>query len=188
MLAIHTYEPDSVIPKIELKLKWHGTGEPKVQEVEIEVQGGSMESFTLSCKPENPEQSAPALSQPQNWSLPQQHSTSTSPLPQPQTIANSDRPTLLLLQRFPKKLGGYINIIERIGTAHHKLAINLLKDEHGSLSDTIEAPHRSDPNQITETILQKWLEREPRSWSELVAALREIELGTLAKDLEENII
>ena len=88
MLAVHTYEPGSVIPKIKLKLKWQGTGEPKEQEVEIGVQGGSMESFTLSCKLENPEQSAPVLPQQQNQSSPQQqnqsspqqHSTSTSPL------------------------------------------------------------------------------------------------------------
>ena len=198
MLAVHTYEPDSVIPKIELKLKWQGTGEPKEQEVEIGVQGGSMESFTLSCKPENPEKSAPvlpqpqnqsspqqqnqSLPQPQNQSSPQQHSASTSPLQQP-----TDRPTLPLLQRFPTKSGDPINIIERIGTAYHDLAIILLKDEHGSLTDTIEATHRSDPNRITKTILQKWLEKKPRSWSELIAALRKIELCTLAYDLEENL-
>ena len=183
MLAIHTYEPGSVIPNIELKLKWHGTGEPKEQEVEIGVQGVRMESFTLSCKPGNPKKSRPVLPQPQNQSSPQQHSASTSPLQQP-----TDRPTVPLLQRFPTKSGGSINIIERIGTAYHDLAINLLKDEHGSRSDTIETAHRSDPNRITKTILKKWLEKKPRSWSELVAALREIEYGTLANDLEENLI
>ena len=183
MLALHTYEPGSVIPKIELKLKWQGTGEPKEQEVEIGVQGVRMESFTLSCKPGNPKKSRPVLPQPQNQSSPQQHSASTSPLQQP-----TDRPTVPLLQRFPTKSGGSINIIERIGTAYHDLAINLLKDEHGSRSDTIETAHRSDPNRITKTILKKWLEKKPRSWSELVAALREIEYGTLANDLEENLI
>ena len=146
-----------------------------------------MESFPLSCccKPVNPEQSAPVLSQPQNLSSSQQHSASTSP--QSQMIANSDRPTLPLLQWFPTTSGS-INVIERIGTAHRRLAIKLLNDEYGSLSDAIEAQHRSFPNRITETILLKWLENEPRRWSELVAALRDIEHGTLANDLEENLI
>ena len=188
MLALHTYEPGSVIPKIELKLKWQGTGEPKEQEVEIGVQGGSMESLTLSCKPENPKKSAPVLPQPQNQLSPQQPSPSTPPLQQPRTVTKSDTPTLPLLLRFPTKSGDPINITERIGTAYRKLGIILLEDKHGSLTDNIEAAHRSDPVRITETILQKWLDKKPRSWSELIAALKKIELCTLAYDLEENLI
>ena len=66
-----------------------------------------------------------------------------------------------------------------------KPAIILLEDKHGSLTNNIEAAHRSDPNRIT---LQKWLEKTPRNWSELVAALRTIEHGALANDLEEYLI
>ena len=100
----------------------------------------------------------------------------------------SDRPTLQLLLSFPTKSGDPINITERIGTAYRKLGVNLLNDKHGSLIDTIEAKHKYDPVRITEDILNKWLEKKPRSWSELVAALRKIELCTLAYDLEENLI
>lgn len=73
MLNIHTYQPGSVIPKVELKLNWQGTGQPGEQEVEIKVEGGSMESFTLSCIPEEqwpklqlPSQHSPPQDQPNN--------------------------------------------------------------------------------------------------------------------------
>ena len=69
MHDVHTYQPGSVIPRIELKLKWQGEGDPSEQEIEIGVQGGSTEeSFKLTCKPEKPEQPEPTalLSQPQS--------------------------------------------------------------------------------------------------------------------------
>ena len=69
MLGVHTYQPGGVIPKIELKLKWQGNGKPEEQEIDIGIEGGSMESFSLSCKsaqqsPESLPQSQQSLNQP----------------------------------------------------------------------------------------------------------------------------
>lgn len=51
MRNIHDFIPGCEIPKIELKMKWQGRGEPQEKDIEIGIEGGSMKSFTLSCKP-----------------------------------------------------------------------------------------------------------------------------------------
>ena len=102
------------------------------------------------------------------------------------------KPTLPLLQRFPTKSEDVIKIIERIGTKHHDLGIRLLNDEHGTITDITEAQYKHDPpNRATEAILQKWLQgtgRTPQSWDTLITVLREIELNTLAQEIEENLL
>ena len=102
------------------------------------------------------------------------------------------KPTLPLLQRFPTKSGGVIKIIDRIGTKHHDLGIRLLNDDYGTITDITEAQYKHDPpNRATEGILQKWLEgtgRTPQTWDTLITVLREIELNTLAKEIEENLL
>ena len=84
MLGVHTYEPGGVIPKIELTLKWQGKGEPEEREVDIGVEGGSMESFILSCKPaqQSPE-SLPQSQQSINQQPPQPATTEDQQLPHP---------------------------------------------------------------------------------------------------------
>ena len=60
MLNIHAYEPGSVIPKVELKLEWQDSSrEPQRTEVEVKLQGGSMESLTLICGKQPPQTSSP---------------------------------------------------------------------------------------------------------------------------------
>ena len=55
MLNIHAYEPGSVIPKVELKLEWQDSSrEPQRTEVEVKLQGGSMESLRLICGQQPP--------------------------------------------------------------------------------------------------------------------------------------
>ena len=48
---IRKYGPGDTPPAVELKLKWTGEGEPKEDDVKIGVEGCSIESFTLTCKP-----------------------------------------------------------------------------------------------------------------------------------------
>ena len=48
---IRKYKPGKTPPAVELKLKWTGEGEPKEEDVEIGVEGCSIKSFILSCKP-----------------------------------------------------------------------------------------------------------------------------------------
>ena len=102
------------------------------------------------------------------------------------------KPTLPLLQRFPTQSDGVIKIIERIGTKHHELGIRLLDDKDGMITAKIEAQYKHDPpSRTTEAILQEWLRgtgRTPQSWDTLITVLREIELNTLAQDIEDNLL
>ena len=60
MLNIHAYEPGSVIPKVELQLEWQDSSrEPQRTEVQVKLQGGSMESLTLICGQQPPQTSSP---------------------------------------------------------------------------------------------------------------------------------
>ena len=95
---------------------------------------------------------------------------------------------LPLLQRFPTKSGHFIDIIERIGEKGHCLCITLLNDNCGSLVNTLEEKYRCDPYRIAEAVLVKWLEKEPRTWVDLVKELRKIQLGTLANEIDENLV
>ena len=60
MRDIHAYEPGSVIPKVELKLEWQDSSrEPQRTEVQVKLQGGSMESLTVICGQQPPQNSSP---------------------------------------------------------------------------------------------------------------------------------
>ena len=103
-----------------------------------------------------------------------------------------EKPTLPLLQRFPAQSEGVIKIIEGIGTRHHDLGIRLLNDEHGTITDVIEAQYKHDPpTRTTEAILQKWLQgtgKTPQTWHTLITVLKEIELNTLAQEIKKNLL
>ena len=102
------------------------------------------------------------------------------------------KPTLPLLQRFPTKSGDVTKIIERIGTSNHDLGICLLNDDYGTTTADTEAQYKHDPpTRTTEAILQKWLQgtgRTPQNWDTLITVLREIELNTLAQEIEDNLL
>ena len=48
---ICSFEKGKTPPSIQLKMKWTGRKPPKEEDIEIELNGCSVESFTLSCKP-----------------------------------------------------------------------------------------------------------------------------------------
>ena len=102
------------------------------------------------------------------------------------------KPTLPLLQRFPTKSRGVIKIIDKIGTGNHDLGIRLLNDDDGTITANIEAQYKHDPpSRTTEDFLQKWLRgtgRTPQTWHTLITVLREIELNSLAQEIEENLL
>ena len=49
MEKITYYRPGTRLPNIELQMKWVGMGEPEDEEIEIQVDGGDIKSFTLYC-------------------------------------------------------------------------------------------------------------------------------------------
>ena len=104
---------------------------------------------------------------------------------------HSDKPTLQLLLRFPKKSGSVIEIIEYIGDKHHELGVRLLDDASGDTVCKIESQYGPEKTRfVTEAILRRWLlgaGRKPQSWTTLTTVLREIELNALAEEIEDNL-
>ena len=192
MKTIFNYRPGQVFPHIKLNMTWKGEGEPKTEERNVSVKGAQgLKLFKLTCEqllqPSSPFATGRAQLQETQKSQPQSvttlHSSPSGPIP-----SCSDRPTLPLLQRFPTRSGHHINIIERIGVKGHCLCIHLLNDVCGSVVNTLEMQHRCDPNRVAEAVFERWLNKEPQTWTDLVRALKDIELGALAEDIEQNLL
>ena len=93
-------------------------------------------------------------------------------------------PTLPLLLNFPGKKGR-INIPERIGTYQKIFGIILLKDESGAKIEII-----AKEKDMNLTILSRWLQgdgKQPPTWSTLIEALNESNLGALAEEIKTVI-
>ena len=201
MLDIDEYEPLQTCPKIMLRMKWKGSGYPTEESVCVPIQGGSIESYDLLCKPTPQKQGH--SSQAQTPELPQASSATTeSPasLSDPPTLPLSattespadlsDPPTLPLLQIFPKRSGGVINIIEEVTEKYHDLSIRLLNDGNGTITRNIESQYSPNQTRITKAIFQKWLQgtgRTPQSWATLITVLKEIKLTALAEEIDDSI-
>ena len=83
---IQKYRPGITPPAIELQLKWTGGGEPREEDVEIDVEGCfSIKSFTLSCKPRAAFELQPFQPPEQPVLPPSLQSTSASSTPQSHT-------------------------------------------------------------------------------------------------------
>ena len=96
LFDIDKYEPMQICPKIILQMEWMGSGNPTEDSVRIPIQGGSIKSFTLLCKPTPQKQGHSSHTQP--LALPQASSPTTE---SPASL--SDPPTLPLLHTFPKR-------------------------------------------------------------------------------------
>ena len=182
LFDINKYEPMQTCPKIILQMEWKGSGNPTEDSIRIPIQGGSINSFTLLCKPTPQKQSH--SSQAQTLAPPQASSTTTE---SPASL--SDPPTLPLLQTFPKRSGGVINIIEKVTGKNRDLGIHLLNDDDGAITDNIEREHSPNQTRITEAIFQRWLRgtgRSPQSWATLINVLKEIKHTTLAEEIFDS--
>ena len=116
----------------------------------------------------------------------------TNALSNDSVLRKSCQPTLTLLANFPMQSGKVINIIERIATSTHNLGINLLSDNDGTITGLIETEYKHElPTRATEAILQRWLQgtgRTPQTWSTLVVVLKEINLNSLAREVNDNLL
>ena len=74
---------------------------------------------------------------------------------------------------------------------YRRFGILLLMDHTGSTVANIARAKGPDPVDITTEIFSRWLEGtglEPRSWLTLVNCLRDIELNTVANEIEKMFI
>ena len=93
-------------------------------------------------------------------------------------VTEKEKPSL------PKLLE--LNIPEKVGTYYKEFGIFLLKDETGSLIDTIEMECGGKAHRITLKILQDWLlgKGEPPTWQTLVQTLHRCGLSLLADQIQ----
>ena len=179
MSKIVNYVPGRVIPHIKLNMMWSGHGRPKKEKINITVEGAEdLDLFKLKCEPQA---TYITPSQPQTTTPQSQLADTTYP-----SELELDTPTLPLLLRFPTKSGHFIDIIERIGEKGHCLCIILLNDNCGSLVKALEEKYGRDARRVAEAVM--WLEKEPRTWVDLVKKLIKIPLGTLTNEIAENLV
>ena len=101
-------------------------------------------------------------------------------------IVIADCPTVLECIRFPGRQRA-INISQEIGTKYGQFGTLLLNDPNGARVSNIERKHRGDAEQINTEILREWATgrgKKPVNWETLTKVLREIELCTLASEIE----
>ena len=99
----------------------------------------------------------------------------------------STKPTLLELMKFTFTDGTVVNILVEIAIKYSKFGTFLLDDRNGSRVKIMARKHHDDAEQINMEIIQEWLigrGKQPVSWATLVEVLHDIELSTLASEIE----
>ena len=80
-----------------------------------------------------------------------------------------------------------INIPVEIGTEYVEFGVFLLDDPNGAIVKIMAHYHLNKAKQINIEIFQEWLTgkgKQPVTWATLVEVLRDIELSTLACQIE----
>ena len=99
-------------------------------------------------------------------------------------------PTLRLLSSLPILIDGVkknLNIIQRTMKSCTKLGMLLLVDDNCDIVDSLEEKYHRDPEKIVTAVYKKWISgtgRKPVTWQTLVDVLRDIELNSLAEEIE----
>ncbi len=99
-------------------------------------------------------------------------------------------PTMPKLIAFRNKRGRKIKVLEGIGTNYHEFGILLLEDDTGVRLKAIVHECRENPKAINREIALQWLDgrgKRPVSWNTLLEVLRDIDLETLASDIESAL-
>ena len=80
-----------------------------------------------------------------------------------------------------------INILQEIGTKYYNFGTLLLDDTTGDKIHNLEHKYRQDAECINREILHEWVAgrgKQPVTWETLTKVLRDVELCTLASDIE----
>ena len=96
-------------------------------------------------------------------------------------------PTLPELLKFTCTDERTINVSVEIATKYLQFGTFLLDDRNGSRIKIMARKHHYDAEQINMEILQEWLNgrgKQPVTWTTFVQVLHDIEMSTLARDIE----
>jgi len=95
-----------------------------------------------------------------------------------------DRPTLAECVQFPGRERSKVNIPQEIGTKYYEFGLFLLDNDR---IRAIAYKHMNDAEQINCEVLRQWIAdkgKHPVTWKTLCEVLRDIELYTLAGEIE----
>ena len=101
-----------------------------------------------------------------------------------------EKPTIQQLQAFPGPDKKKIRVHEQIGTKYTDLAVFLLGDDTRVKVETFAMKHSQDPDRINLEILSNWLQglgKQPVTWRTLVQVLRDLDLKSVANDIESGL-
>ena len=97
-----------------------------------------------------------------------------------------DQPTVIECVRFRGR-ERRINIPQEIGVKYQDFGFFLLEDENRQRVKAIAHEHMNDAEEINKEVLEQWIAgkgRQPVNWKTLTEVLRDIELITLAREIE----
>ena len=100
--------------------------------------------------------------------------------------AQVDQPTLVECVRFRGR-ERRINISQEIGSKYITFGALLLEERTGERVSAIALKHMYDSEQTSFEILQEWIAgrgRHPVTWDTLIEVLHDLELSTLAREIE----
>ena len=95
-------------------------------------------------------------------------------------------PTLIECVRFRGR-ERRINIPQEIGIKYYNFGLLLLEDDTGARIQSIAHEHRDNAEQINTEVLQQWINgrgKQSVTWKTLIEVLHDIELSTLAREIE----
>ncbi|KAL5475155.1 hypothetical protein EMCRGX_G027220 [Ephydatia muelleri] len=81
----------------------------------------------------------------------------------------------------------HLNIVQRTAIHYAKLAMHLMDDVNLVITASLEMQFRHNPEIIAKEVYKKWISgtgRKPISWQTLVCVLRDIQLNSLAEEIE----
>ena len=102
-------------------------------------------------------------------------------------------PTIKLLTCFPSLVDGIskiVNIIQKTSTSYSQLGMHLLDDDNCEIIDVLKEKCHHDPVEIITAVYKKWISgtgKKPTTWQTLIGVLREIELNSLADEIEHTL-
>ena len=80
-----------------------------------------------------------------------------------------------------------INIPQEIGIKYHDFGLFLLEDENRQRVKAIAQEYTNRAEEINKEIFEQWItgtDKHPITWKTLTEVLHDLELGTLAKEIE----
>ena len=98
----------------------------------------------------------------------------------------AERPILVECIRFRGR-ERRINIPQEIGVKYRDFGLLLLEDHNGARIRALALKHMNDSNEINIEIIEEWIAgkgKQPVTWKILTEVLRDIELSTLAEEIE----